>query len=115
IPGEPTGTIRGHLTEASVFRVFAGPPTKRSKLAVTHYRVLKSGADRSLLEVRTETGRKHQIRVHLAELGHPIVGDDKYGRRRRGERLALHASSLRFKHPTGGAAVECRSPLPTAI
>jgi 23S rRNA pseudouridine955/2504/2580 synthase len=78
----------------------------------------------TLLEAELKTGRTHQIRVHLAHLGHPIVGDDKYGdfdlnkRLARGEggarlaRMFLHASSVRFAHPVSGAALELQAPLP---
>lgn len=115
VPAENAGTITSHLTENRAFRVFAGPPTKRSRHAVTHYRVLESRGDRSLLEIRTETGRKHQIRVQLAGLGHPIVGDDKYGHAKSARRLGLHASFLRFEHPETGEMLEYESPLPGAL
>lgn len=114
-PREKEGTIDVHLTENKVFHVFAGPPTKWSKRAVTHYALLEDKGDRSLLEVRTETGRKHQIRVHMAEIGHPIVGDDKYGRKGTRGRLGLHASYLKIKHPKTGKTKEFCSPLPAGL
>lgn len=88
--------------------------------AVTRVRRLKAAADCSLLEVELLTGRTHQIRVHLAHAGHPILGDDKYGdfalnhdlAKQGVERLFLHAARLAFKHPVGGERVELESPLP---
>ncbi|MBA3314400.1 MAG: RluA family pseudouridine synthase [Planctomycetaceae bacterium] len=109
---QPSGTIESHLTETKAFQVFSGRQTQYSKHAVTHYTVLESGDGISLLEIRTATGRKHQIRVHLADLGHPIVGDDRYGKKSTASRLGLHASLLRFLHPTTGKTVEFKSPLP---
>jgi 23S rRNA pseudouridine1911/1915/1917 synthase len=113
-PEPPAGTIESFLAENAAFRVYSGPQTEHSKHAVTHYRVVSSAGGRSLLEIRTATGRKHQIRVHLADLGHPIVGDDKYGGAK-DKRLALHACSLRFPHPTTGEPLEFRSELPGAM
>ena len=83
--------------------------------AVTRVRALKKSADFSLLEVRLLTGRTHQIRVHLAHAGHPVLGDDKYGdfelnRRLEKEgmrRLLLHASRLAFLHPATGTSCAC--------
>ncbi|HEX6986001.1 MAG TPA: RluA family pseudouridine synthase [Planctomycetaceae bacterium] len=114
-PREKTGTIESELTETAAYGVFSGRKTKRSKHAVTHYTVLKEAETRSLLEIRTDTGRKHQIRVHLADLGHPIVGDARYGKGRAAGRLGLHASYLRFRHPATGEFVEFRSELPAAL
>ena len=108
----PSGTIESHLTETKAFQVFSGRQTQYSRHAITHYTVLESGDGISLLEIRTETGRKHQIRVHLADLGHPIVGDDRYGKKSTAARLGLHASFLRFAHPTTGKTMEFASPLP---
>lgn len=109
---EPSGTIESHLVETKAFEVFSGRKTSKSKHAVTHYTVLESGDGISLLEIRTDTGRKHQIRVHLADIGHPIVGDERYGKKSTANRLGLHASYLRFAHPLTGHPVEFTSPLP---
>jgi 23S rRNA pseudouridine955/2504/2580 synthase len=93
--------------------------TDQGMPALTRIRKLKSSADFSLLEVELLTGRTHQIRVHLAHAGHPIVGDDKYGdfalNRERKARLMLHAARLAFKHPLTGAQVRLESPLPSAM
>jgi 23S rRNA pseudouridine1911/1915/1917 synthase len=93
-------TIRSNLAENAAFRVYVTNDSKVGKRAVTHVRVLKTNPKTTLLEIRLETGRKHQIRVHLAEAGHPIVGDKNYGSQTNPiGRLALHGSHLRFRHP----------------
>ncbi len=97
------GTIDRPLVEdPRTFSVSVGEgPQARS--ALTHFRVLARGSRTSLVELVIETGRKHQIRVHLQHLGHPVVGDARYGRERRaGLRLCLHARALVFPHPRGG-------------
>jgi len=87
---------------------------ERGKPAVTHYRVREAFAAHTLLECDLETGRTHQIRVHLASIGHPIEGDPAYAPR--GARLlgrqALHAWKLAFSHPRSGAALKFESPVP---
>lgn len=87
--------------------------TENSKYAKTHYRTLKRGRDFSLLELRPFTGRTHQLRVHLASLGHPILGDTKYGKAGIFARLALHAQEIGFLHPATGELVNFSSPLPS--
>ncbi|HYY06707.1 MAG TPA: RluA family pseudouridine synthase [Candidatus Limnocylindria bacterium] len=96
-------------------------PTGQGRRAVTRYRVLERLRGFTLLEVSLETGRTHQIRVHLASLGHPVAGDDVYGGRRREplptplEGLALHAVRLAFVHPATGRPLEFASPVPARI
>ncbi|MGA8014741.1 MAG: RluA family pseudouridine synthase, partial [Candidatus Dormiibacterota bacterium] len=86
------------------------------RTAVTNLRVTAVHPRTSELEVRLETGRTHQIRVHLAFIGHPLVGDPVYGRRRDGApRLALHARLLRFTHPVDGREMTFESPLPAEL
>lgn len=83
--------------------------------AVTHYQVLERFADATLLRLRLETGRTHQIRVHCASLGHPVAGDATYGRRTNPwglRRQALHAARLLFDHPVTGAPLVFEAPLP---
>jgi tRNA pseudouridine32 synthase/23S rRNA pseudouridine746 synthase/23S rRNA pseudouridine1911/1915/1917 synthase len=96
-------TITSYLAENSAHGVYATVDPRKGKLAHTAYTVLKETKDFALLDVELLTGRKHQIRVHLADRGHPVVGDRRYGRvdkvRRR---LALHARSLSFRHPVSG-------------
>ena len=90
------------------------------KTAVTKVKPLQAGEQFSLLELRLMTGRTHQIRVHLAHAGHPVLGDHKYGdfelnralARRGVKRLFLHARRLGFKHPVDGKAMKLESPLP---
>ncbi len=89
--------------------------TRRPRPAETHYTVLEEFPETSYLEVRPLTGRTHQIRVHMAAAGHPVVGDAAYGRRkgeRRAGRMFLHAHRLSFLHPSSGERVEFVSPLP---
>lgn len=100
---QKSGTISSYLAENKALVVYSTPHPAKGKLSHTAYRVLRETRDFSLLEVTLITGRKHQIRVHLAERGHPIVGDKKYGKGNRGhKRLALHALSLSFRHPFSG-------------
>ena len=70
---------------------------KHAKSAITHYKLRESNDTRSLLEVRIETGRQHQIRAHMAHIGNAIVGDERYGKK--GGRMGLHAMRLNFIHP----------------
>lgn len=84
----------------------------RTKYAKTYYRTLKRANEFSLLELEPFTGRTHQIRVHLAFLGHPILGDNKYGRKDEFGRLALHAQKIAFIHPVTGKLLEFSSELP---
>jgi 23S rRNA pseudouridine1911/1915/1917 synthase len=89
--------------------------TAAGKRAVTHFEVLGRGGGFTLVRVRLETGRTHQIRVHFAALGHPVAGDVQYGRppRPQGlERQFLHAAVLVFPHPEDGREIRCSSPLP---
>jgi 23S rRNA pseudouridine1911/1915/1917 synthase len=111
------GRIENFLIEGRDLRVRAsarpGPDAKR---AVSAYRVLASRDGYSLVEVRIETGRKHQIRVHMAGLGCPLAGDRAYGARTDpARRVCLHATKLAFDHPNTGARVEVESELPSEL
>jgi 23S rRNA pseudouridine1911/1915/1917 synthase len=121
---EETGKIELTVGRHPVMRtkMAAGKPSGRA--AFTEYHVVERFRDFSLLQVRIKTGRTHQIRVHLAAIGHPVVGDNVYGersykefRKKYGElnRYFLHASDLRFTHPTTGVTLECHSPLPMEL
>lgn len=113
---EPKGTLECHLDESNRFKVFVVPRSAETRHAVTHYRVLSSARGRSLVELTLETGRRHQIRVQLADAGCPIVGDEKYGARSNpAKRLALHATALRFIHPVTGQELHFQSPLPKTL
>ena len=97
------GTITSYLAENKAHLVYSTPDASKGKLSHTSYRVLKDTREFSLLEVNLLTGRKHQIRVHLADIGHPVLGDDKYGKGKdKNKRLALHAGSISFLHPSSG-------------
>jgi 23S rRNA pseudouridine1911/1915/1917 synthase len=114
VPDPAHGTLRDNLAETTslmVHRVAQG-----GELAITHYRVIGRYGDKALLELTLETGRKHQIRVQLAFLGHPVIGDRKYGKRTDlARRLALHSCELRFRHPVSGTPMEFHSPLPARL
>jgi len=86
--------------------------SKKSRYAKTHYRTLKRAKDFSYLELEPYTGRTHQLRVHLAFLGHPILGDTKYGKNNQFSRLALHAKSIGFTHPRENKFIEFSSDTP---
>lgn len=116
-PSAASGTISSYLTEGrSLTVVSSDRPTEGSRPATTHYRLLQTRGDLSLLEVRLETGRKHQIRVQLADLGLPVAGDRRYAARSDPcQRLALHAGRLALAHPTTGEPLRVESPLPRAL
>ena len=89
---------------------------KDGQLAITHYRVLSYSRRYTQVEFSLETGRKNQIRVHAASLGHPVAGDDKYGAETDPiKRLALHAATLVFRNPFSNKMVRCSSPLPESF
>src|SRR5262249_34061023 len=109
-------TIRSYLAENLVYRVYSTTNKHLGKAAVTHVHVIKRNRKTTVLEVRLETGRKHQIRVHLAESGHPIVGDKHYGGGFNPiRRLALHAAHLDFKHPITGKLMSFDQRYPAAF
>jgi 23S rRNA pseudouridine1911/1915/1917 synthase len=110
---EDAFTVRTNLAENAAYRVYSTPNRKLGRPAVTHVKVLKRNSKTTLVEVRLETGRKHQIRVHLAERGHPIVGDTAYGSNWNPiRRLALHGVQLEFRHPFSGEHRTLRSNYP---
>lgn len=107
------GTIRSHLAPDRSLRMHSTLDRRAGKSAITHYRVLRRFSDITTLEVTLETGRKNQIRAHLSELGHPIVGDRSYGSTQDPlGRLGLHAFHLGFVHPTRGVPVEYQTEPP---
>jgi tRNA pseudouridine32 synthase / 23S rRNA pseudouridine746 synthase len=85
---------------------------QRGKPAQTEWRVLAGEPGATRLELRPVTGRSHQLRVHLAALGHPILGDPFYGDAAAADRLQLHAHRLSLRHPSGGAWTDFTAPLP---
>jgi len=109
-------TLESYLAENRALKVYSTPDPQRGKLAVTHIRVKRRSWRTTLVEARLDTGRKHQIRVHLAEQGHPILGDERYGAEENPlRRLALHATALEFRHPRTGQMMRFRSPCPRAM
>lgn len=111
-PQQPQGTLKSYLAENSTYLVHTTTANK-GKLAITHYRVLKSNGRYSLVELDLETGRKNQIRVHMQEAGCPVTGDKKYGAKTNPiHRLALHAFKLRFIHPITHKEMDFETPFP---
>ena len=120
VPQKPKDTIESHLAEDKFRRVYSVPrQTELSKFARTHYKIIRTLRNISLLDVTIETGRKNQIRVHLSDIGHPVIGDEKYGggavvvdgSKTKG-RMGLHAYFLQFKHPETGSLQTFQSDLP---
>lgn len=95
---EKSGVIESYLAEGDDYMMQSVENPEEGKLARTKYKVIDESKNYSLLEIDLLTGKKNQIRVHLSEKGHPILGDIKYSENPQG-RLALHAFSIRFKHP----------------
>ena len=116
-PAPAEGVVENFLTEGRDLRVRASRHAgKDAKRAVSRYKVRESRGRYSLVEVELLTGRKHQIRVHMAGLGCPVAGDTVYGAATDpARRLCLHAWRLAFDHPFSGARVEVESPLPAAL
>lgn len=110
---EDEGTISNWLKDNKAYITFSSPVDNGGKLAITHWHVIKRTTDYSLVEFKLETGRKNQIRVHSADMGHPVCGDTKYGN---GDdplhRLCLHAWLLCFTHPVTGERMEFETPIP---
>jgi len=126
VPNPPSGTVDAPLARSSANRQkMAIVGEGRGKRAVTHYRLVRPLRDSALTECRLETGRTHQVRVHMASLGHPLLGDPVYGRTRPGhreilkklgfQRQALHAAELGFAHPVSKENLSFKSPLPSDI
>ena len=110
------GTVANWLKDNKAYVTYSSPVDNGGKYAVTHFRVLDRTVAHSLVEYRLETGRKNQIRVHSADMGHPVCGDVKYGN---GDdplhRLCLHAYVLCFYHPVNHQRMEFETPVPTAF
>lgn len=117
VPNPPEGVIDNFLTEGSDLTVRTSRTERPgSKRAISRYRVVSTRGKCSLVEVTIFTGRKHQIRVHMAGLGCPVVGDKRYAATfNPAGRLGLHAWRLAFDHPTTGNRVELGSPLPAVL
>ncbi len=110
---EKEDTITSYLAENKCFRVYSVSNPNKGKLSRTGYRVIKEYEKYSLLEITLFTGRKNQIRVHLAEKGHPVVGDKVYGEKDKSvKRLALHSASLKILHPFTNKEMVFKTDLP---
>jgi 23S rRNA pseudouridine1911/1915/1917 synthase len=112
----PEGVFESDLDENNPFKVFSTVRSAHTRHAVTKYRELARTTWRTLVELTLVTGRRHQIRVHLADAGCPIIGDKKYGAKSDpAKRLGLHACALRFPHPVTGEELRFESPLPKKL
>lgn len=113
---QDNGTIANWLKDNKAYITYSSPTDNGGKYAVTHFQVLNRTTEHSLVEYKLETGRKNLIRVHSADMGHPVCGDVKYGN---GDdplhRLCLHAYMLCFTHPVTGEPMEFSTPIPTAF
>ena len=119
-PEARTGTIDAPIGRDRSNRTVMSTRTDKPRRAVTHFEVVEALPGYSLLRVRLETGRTHQIRVHLAAIGHPVCGDQAYGGRAAGASLGLvrqflHSARLMFSHPVTGGIVECESKPPAEL
>ena len=114
VPQKPSDTITSYLCESKIHRVYSVKEDNgEGKYAETKYQVVQTEGEYALLEVTLVTGRKNQIRVHLADLGHPVVGDKKYGAKTDPiRRLALQSCFLAFNHPTSGEPMEFTLDMP---
>lgn len=107
------GTIVSWLTESKTLMMYSSPKPNGGQEAITHYKVIKAMKAYSLLEIHLETGRKNQIRVHMQDIGHPVVGDKKYGSTTNPlGRMGLHAQVLVFLHPTTGQPMNFKTDVP---
>ena len=117
----PEGTFSSLLATDKELNRFSTDDAEVGQRAITHYRVLRRLTDTTLVQVWLETGRRNQIRVHFAEVGHPVVGDSRYEPRRARhrnwpyERVALHAKQLGFMHPVTRKQLKFSSPLPVEM
>ena len=112
-PGKDKGTIISWLMEGRDLRVHSVREQEGAKQAITHYEVIKELPANTLLEITLETGRKNQIRVHLSEMGCPVVGDWRYGAKDKVKRrMRLHAFYFSMNHPVTGAFMEFKSRMP---
>ena len=119
-PSSRTGTIEAAIGRDRRERTVHSTRTDRPREARTHFEIERALPRTTLLRVRLETGRTHQIRVHMAAIGHPVCGDRQYGGGACGKRLVLmrqflHSAKLRFTHPLTGAPIACESKLPVDL
>jgi 23S rRNA pseudouridine1911/1915/1917 synthase len=117
VPRSKEETLKSRLAQNKTLKVYSiQDDDQTAKLAVTHYRMLKTNGKFSLLDVFPRTGRKNQIRVQLADIGNPVTGDKKYGAKENpAGRLALHARELSFKHPATDQPMTFHSEVPKEL
>ncbi len=107
------GTIVSWLKENKALVMYSSKTPEDGQKAITHYKVMKTGNQFSLLDVKLETGRKNQIRVHMKDMGYPVTGDKKYGSKLNPiGQMGLHARVLAFKHPGNGKVLRFDTPIP---
>lgn len=107
------GTIISWMKENKALVMYSSQTPDDGQKAITNYKLLKSGKQFSMLEVKLETGRKNQIRVHMKDIGHPVTGDKKYGAKLNPiGQMGLHARVLSFKHPVTGKTMRFDTPIP---
>jgi len=112
-PKKKQGVLTSYLAENNSFKVFSVNNPGKGRFSQTAYKVIQESRKYSLLEINLMTGRKHQIRVQLADAGHPVVGDKKYGIKEKGNtRLCLHAHSLTLLHPFNKEEMTFETELP---
>lgn len=110
---EKNGTVKTYLKKNSQNMMYSSKKAGDGQFAITHYKVMQEIDGYSLLDVHIDTGRKNQIRVHLGDMGHHVIGDDKYGNPSNPiKRLGLHAYELEFKHPFTGKMMKFVAPIP---
>jgi 23S rRNA pseudouridine1911/1915/1917 synthase len=119
-PAAESGTIDAPIGRDRLRRTLVSTRTDRGRAAVTHFRVLEPLPRTTLLRVRLETGRTHQIRAHMAAIGHPVCGDRQYGGANCGKRLGLdrqflHSARIMFSHPFSGEFLDCESKPPVDL
>ena len=109
---DKTGTVTSYLKKNAQNLMYSSKD-KNGQYSITHYRVMKESDKYSLLDVNIDTGRKNQIRVHMGDLGHHIIGDDKYGNPSNPlRRLGLHAYCLELRHPISNKKMRFTAPMP---
>lgn len=108
------GTLKNYLANNEYNLVYVSN-NKQDQLAITNYKVIKENKTMSLLDINIDTGRKNQIRVQLAHLGHPIIGDEKYGHKETLKRLGLHANKLVFVNPYNHKEISIVANIPSSF
>lgn len=108
------GTLTSYLIQDENYKMSSTKDSENGMLAITEYQVIKEESNLSLLKINLVTGKKNQIRVHMADEGHPIVGDTKYGKKNQphGKHLLLHSSSVEFTHPFNGKRMSVKAEVP---